>query len=187
MHAVRPQGDDLTELAILDPLVKLDAVAGMAEHQADAHLEVPLDRLFGQRQHFAAARAVNRGRLLHEYVHAFLDGIGEVYPTKRGRCRQHDHVARPQAVDGLLIGVETDKLSLLRHVNLAGGEVLLDLAKPDGQAGGEDVGQGDQLDRTVLHGKRSFDGPAATTARTHDGHLNRVVFGGVDAGNGDSG
>ena len=156
----------------------------MAAHQAHAHLEVLLRRLLGQREHLARGGAVDRDRLLHEDVQALLDGVGEVDPAEGRRRGEDRHVARLQAVHRLLVGVEADELAVLGHVDLV-GELLLQLRVAAVEAVLEDVGHGHQLDRAVLGRQGVGRRAGAAAAAADQGHLDRVVLGGVDGRNGD--
>src|SRR6185437_2995608 len=52
---------------------------------------------------------------------------------------------------------------------------------------GENVGHGDELGRTVLGQQGVLGGAGAATATANQSHLNSVILGGVDVGNGQSG
>src|SRR5262249_45066649 len=47
-----------------------------------------------------------------------LNRILEVHPAKCQRGRKNRHIARPQAVDRVLIALEADELAVVRHVHL---------------------------------------------------------------------
>ena len=119
MHAVAALEDDLPHRAIVHPLGQFLHSPAVPGHQPDAHLEVLLRCGLTQREHALARGPINRHGLLHENVQALLDRVGEVHPAEGRRGREDDNVARLQAVDCLLVGVEPDELSLDRHVELA--------------------------------------------------------------------
>ena len=153
----------------------------MARHQADAHLEVLGRRLLAQLEHPARGRAVGRHRLFHEDVQALLDGVAEMHPAEGQRRGEDGDVARLQAIHRLLVGVETDELAILGHVDLV-GELLLELLVAAAEAVLEDVGHGDQLDRPLLDRQGVGRRAGAAAAAADQGHLDRVVLGGMDGG-----
>ena len=127
-HAVGPQGDDVADLAVLDPLEQFLPAPAVADHQAHADLEILLLGLLGQLEHLPRGRAVHGDRLLHEDVQALLDGVGEMHPAERRRRGEDGHVAGLQAIHGLLVAVEAEEPAFLRHVQPVGGllaEVLV--------------------------------------------------------------
>ena len=78
-------------------------------HEADGHLEVLLLRRLGRLQQAAHAGRVDGERLLHEDVDALLHGVLEVQRAEGGVRGQQHHVAGPEAVDRLLVGVEAEE------------------------------------------------------------------------------
>ena len=64
------------------------------------------------------AARVGREVLLHEHIHALLHGIFQVRRAEGGVRGQHRHVAGPQAVDCLPVGVEPQESPLVGHVDL---------------------------------------------------------------------
>ena len=66
----------------------------------------------------ADGRGVDGERLLHEHVDPLLDRVLEVQRPEGGRRGQHRHVAGREAVDGFLVGVETQEAALRAHVDL---------------------------------------------------------------------
>ena len=118
IHAVGADELDLAHRAVADLLDQRLAGGGMAAHQAGGDLEVLLlRRLAGPENPLDAAR-IGREVLLHEHVDALLHGILEVRRAEGGVRGQHGHVARPQAVDRLAVGVEAQEPPLRRHVDL---------------------------------------------------------------------
>ena len=127
-HAIGPHGDDLADLASLDPLLELLSAAAVADHQPYADLEVFLRRFGGQLQHLPRGGAVNAERLFNEDVDALLDRIAEVDPAE-GRVGGEDrHVAGLQAVHRFAVRVEADELAVLGDVDL-GRELHFQLLK----------------------------------------------------------
>ena len=127
---------------------------------------------------------IDRDRLLHENVDALLDGIAEVDPAKaRGRGK-NGHVARLQAVDRLLVGVQSDELAIVGHVDLM-AQLLLQILVTAREPVLEGIGHGHELDRTVLHRQGVGRGAGAPAAATDQRNLNRVVLRGVDVRDGD--
>src|SRR4051794_10740175 len=101
--AIGPQRDEIANLASLDPVEKLLARLAVTAHQADADLEVFLDRLLTQGQHPARGGAVDSDGLFHEDMEPLLDGVREVDPAKR-RWGGEDHdIARLETIHGLAI------------------------------------------------------------------------------------
>ena len=82
------------------------------------HLEVLLLRRLGRLQHAARAGRIDGERLLHEHVDALWHGVLEVQRAEGGVRGQEHHVAGPEAVDRLLVGVEAEEAALGRHVDL---------------------------------------------------------------------
>ena len=155
------------------------SAAAVPGHQSHAHLEVLRRRLFGQFEHLAGRRTIGRQRLLHEDVQPLLDGVGEMHPAERQRRGEDRDVARLQAVHRLLVGVEADELAILRHVHLV-AELLLDVPIAAVEAILEDIGHGHQLDGTALDRHGVGRCAAAAAAAADQGHLDRVVLGGMD-------
>src|SRR5436190_11426718 len=83
MHPVTAHENNIAEFAILNALVQFLQPPLMARHQSDADFEVLRLCVFGQFQHFAARRAIGGQGLLHEYVQALGDSVGEMDPAKR--------------------------------------------------------------------------------------------------------
>ena len=102
----------------LDPLEQLLAGAAVADHQADADLQVLLLRRFAEFQHPPGGGTVHRHRLLHEDVQALVDGVAELHPAEGGRRREDRDVAGLEAIDRFSVGVEADELAVLRDVHL---------------------------------------------------------------------
>ena len=98
-HPVGPHGNDLTNLSVADPLVKLLAAPAVPDHQTDPNFQVLLHGLFTKLEHPAARWAVHGDRLFHEDIEAFLDGVGEVDPTERRRRGEDRH--RPASNRGI--------------------------------------------------------------------------------------
>ena len=100
--AVRPQQEQVADLAVLDAAVKFFASLAVTAHQPDADFQALLLGLLGQGQHLAGRRPVDADRLFHEGMQALLDRVGEMHPAKRRRRGEDHHVSRLQAVHGLL-------------------------------------------------------------------------------------
>ena len=150
----------------------------MPAHETDADLQVLLDRFVGQLEHPARARAVHGGRFLHEDVDAALDGIREMDPAKGGRRGKDGDVARPQAVDRLLVGIEADEHAVGGHLDLL-GEFLVQMVMAALEFLRKDIGHGDQLDRPVLDRQGVFPGAGAAAAAADQGHLDGITLGGM--------
>ena len=124
------------------------ARVAVAAHQADADLEALLLRLLAQGHHPAGRRPIDGDRLLHEGIDSLLDGVGEVHPAEGRRGGQDHHVARLEAVHGLLVAVEADELAILGHVDLV-AVGLLQLVVAVVEPILEHVGHGHELDRAL--------------------------------------
>ena len=153
--------------------------AAVPRHQSHAHLEVLRRRLFGQFEHLAGRRTIRGHRLLHEDIQPLLNGVGEMHPAEGQRRGEDRDVARLQAVHRLLVGVESDELTVLGHVDPI-AELLLDVAIAAVEAILEGVGHGHQLDGAVLDRHGIAGRAAAAAAAADQGHLDRVVLGGMD-------
>ena len=181
--AIGPQRDDVADLAALDAVEQLLAGLAVPAHQADADLQVLLDRLLGQRQHLPRGRAVDGDRLLHEDVQALLDRVGEVDPAEGRRRGEDDDVAGLQAVHRLLVAVEADELLVFLDQQLvAAAELLVELVVAVLELGVEDVGHGDELDRAARGVQGVGGGAGAAAAAADQGDLDRVALAGVDEG-----
>jgi len=116
VHPVDPQGVHLTDCPIMNPSNHFLPGLGVAPHEAYANLQILSLGGFGSLEPTADGGRVCRKRFLGENVHAFFDGVLEVDRTKGGVSSQQHNITRPQAVDCLFVGVETDKLSFGRNV-----------------------------------------------------------------------
>ena len=154
----------------------------MAAHQSGGDLEVLLLRRLAGPQNLPHAARIGGEALLHEDVHALLDRVVQVRRAEAGVRGQQGHVARPQAVDGLAIGVEAEELPLLGHVDLL-AELLAQRLVRGLQAILEQVGHGDQLDRPAGGRKGVAHRAAAAVAAADDGQPDGVVLAGVDVRN----
>ena len=151
-------------------------------------------RPIGQRQHLPGAGPVDGRGLLHEDVDALVDGVAEVDPAEGAGRGEEDDVARPEAVHGLLVGIEAEEPTVGRDVDL-GGVPAADRAI-DRPAGGvpagrrqrlvahlepvlEHVGHRHELDRAAPGGERIGGGPGAATAAADQRELDRVALSGM--------
>ncbi len=154
------------------------AVAG---HQSHSHFQVLRHRLFAQLEQAAGSGPIGRQRLFHEDVEILADGVAEVDPAEGQRRGEDRHVARFEAVHGLLVAVEADKLPLGGNIDPV-AELLLQVAVAAAEAILEDVGQGHELQALVGRQRVGRRAGAASAAADQD-HLDRVVLPRVDAWN----
>jgi len=113
-------------------------------------------------------------------MHAPLDRIGEVGGSERDRGGEQRDVARAEAVNRLLVGVEADERSILWHIDsvlelLLGQERLL----LDAQPFGKNVSHRHDLEVAARHGEGIDRGPGAAAAAADHGHADLVVAGGM--------
>ena len=118
----------------------------MAAHQPGGDLEVLLLRRFAGPDDPLHAARIGREILLHEHVDALLHRVLQVRRTEAGVRGQHGHVARPQAVDRLAVGVEAQEPPFRRHVDPVAQQVAQRLVRLFEPVRAE-IGHGDQLDR----------------------------------------
>ena len=115
-----------------------------------------------------------------------------MHPAKRHGRRQYHDIARPQAINGLLIGVKAEELSLRRHIDLLGPEAhhpAIGRAVRAWITGGvdqafvaalepvgENIGHRDKFDWAALAGHRvsRSAGPSPPTA--NEGDLDCVIL-----------
>src|ERR1019366_3401708 len=172
----------------------------MPSHESGADLEVLLLRGFARPQDAFDAARVGGEVLFHEHVDALLHGILQMGRAEGGMGSQHRHVARPQTINGVPIGVEAQEPPLRRNVDpvaqrlLQGIVGLVDLLLAD-------IRHGDQLDRTA---RARANGPfraavvsedqsarrhgighcaAAPAAAADQGQMDGVVLRGMNVGN----
>ena len=118
MLAVGVEGDQVSRLAVLQPVEELAAGLAMAAHQPHADLQFLGVGLGGQFDDPLRARAVDRDRLFQKRVDALLDGIREVRRAEADRRGEDRDVAGPEAVDRSLVGVDADEAPLLGHIDM---------------------------------------------------------------------
>ncbi len=178
VHAVGAHRDDVADLAVLDAAQQFVARVAVPAHQADADLEVLLDRLGAELEHLPGGRAVHRDRLLHEDVEALLDGVLEMQPAEGRRRGQDDDVARPEHVHRLLVAVEAEELVVVldRHP-LA--DAVLQRGVAARQLVLEDVGHRHQLEGAVLGGHRVDHRARAAATGADEREPDRVALGAV--------
>ena len=152
----------------------------MPAHEADADLEILLDRLFAEFKHLLRRGAVGRERLLHEDVETLLDGVGEM-GCAEGQRRGQDHdVAGLEAVHRVFVRIEANELAVGGHVHRLGDvAVVLHRFEAGVEPILEGVGHGDELDGAALGIDGVEDGAGAASAAADDGHLDSAGFGGV--------
>jgi hypothetical protein len=127
----------------------------------------------------AEAGAVHGCGLLHEDIEALLNSVVKLGPAERRR-RGHDrHVARLEAVQRFLVGIEADKTPAFGHSG-AIGELLAEILVAGSKPVGKYVGHGDQLDGAALGAQGILGGAGAPAAATDQGHLNGIILAGVD-------
>jgi len=106
IHAIGTDELDLAHGALANLMDQGLARRRMAGHESGGDLEVLLLCGFtGPKDALDTAR-VRRKILLHENVHAFVHRILEVRRAERCVRGQHRHVAWPQAIDRVPIGIE---------------------------------------------------------------------------------
>ena len=119
--------------------------ARVPPHETGPHLEALFLRQVNRFEHSPHARRIDGKRLLHEDVDAFADGVFEVQRAEGGRRGQDHHVAGREAVDGLLVGVESQEAAIGTRVELA-GKLLLEQIVAAFEAVFEQIGHGVELD-----------------------------------------
>ena len=173
------EGDQLPGLPIPQPLQEFLATVAVAAHQSHAHLEVLLRRLRREFDDPLRGRTVDRHRLLHERVHALLDGVGKVRCPKRRRRGEQRDVARPEAIDRLLVPVETDEGPLFGHID-AFLKLLAQRPLHDLGPVAKHVRHRHHLDRCPRDGKRIDRRTTATAAAADQRHADFIRAGGMD-------
>ena len=206
VDAVSPERDDLADSPVVDLLDCFLRGLAVPGHQAAGDFEVLLRGLFTRLEHAMKARRVDGERLFHEDVAAFIHGVFDMHGAESGRGGQQDHVARIERVDGLLVGIHADELPLRGHVDLLGlpvsgsrgffprgvhlvvpyfaagvGEIFREIFQAPFDAIGKDVGHGPQF-RGAVGAQGVQGGAGASSAATHQGDLDGVVFAGIGPG-----
>ena len=180
--AVAVEGEQFPRLAVSQPLQEFGAAVAVTTHQPHAHLEILFGGLGGQFDDPLGRRSVDRHRLLHERVHALLDGVGKMRRAKRRRRGTQRDVAWTKAVDRLLVAVEPDEGPFLGHV-----DPLLELfpQRPLGDVHPvtKHVGHRHHLDRRPWHGERVDRRTSATPAAADQGHTDFIRARGVNVRN----
>ena len=123
-HARGPDQLDVAQLAVADPLDQSLAGHGVAAHEPRGDLQILFVRLLSRAKHALEASRIGRERFLHEDVYAFLHRILQVRRPAICIGGQHGHVPRPQAIDGVSIGVKSDELAIVRDVDLVAKPLL---------------------------------------------------------------
>ena len=113
-------------------------------------------------------------------------GVFQLPGAEAGVTSQHCHVARPQAINRLLVGVEADEPSVLRHVHAVAELVVQRLVRPL-QPVLEEIGHDNELGWAVGGFERVDDRAAAASTATDEREVDGVAPGGVNAGNRDAG
>ena len=113
LHAVGADEHDVAELAVADPLDQLLAVDAVAALQAGGDLEVLLLGLFAGPDQPPQAGRVGRERLLHEDVHALLDGVFELRGAEGGNSWSASPRRPGPGSRWPSVGVEADELPVL--------------------------------------------------------------------------
>ena len=180
--AVAVEGEQFPRLAVSQPLQEFGAAIAVTTHQPHAHLEILFGGLGGQFDDPLSRRSVDRHRLLHERMHALLNGVGKMRRTKRRRRGAQRDVSRTKAVDRLLVAVEPDEGPLVGHVN-AFLELFPQRPLDDVSSIAEHVGHRHHLDRRTRHGERVDRRTTATTAAADQGHADFIRARGVNVRN----
>ena len=183
---VAAKRDQLARFAVAQPLKEFAAAVAVAAHQTDSNLHALLVGLSREVEHAPGARPIDGDWLLHEGVHALFDGIGEHRRPKRRRRREQGDVARPQAVEGLLVGLEADEDPVVGHVDPL-LELLLDRPLHDLGPVGEHIGERHHTRLAPRHGERVDRRPAPTAAAADDRDANLVAAGSMHPGQREAG
>ena len=128
-------------------------------------------------------------RLLHEHVHAFVDGIVEMNSSKAGMGCQHGHITRSETIDRHAVSIESDELPLGGDVDLVTEAIGQGFVRRL-QAIFQNIGHGYQLDgaaQDLARPESIAHSPRSTAPATDQCQSDRVVFGSVHLGNGHTG
>ena len=155
----------------------------MPAHEAHAHLEVLLLGHLVDLKDLLGAIAIGGHGFFHEHIHASLHGIFVEHPAKGRRRGEDGHIALVEIADGFLVGLKANVGALGQTVfaGLAEIHLLLMLFGKAVEAALEfilkNIRGSHELGRAVSgrNGKRVIGGARATAARTHEGHLHRIV------------
>ena len=101
---------------------------------------------------------------------------------RRGRGKDHD-IAWAQRIDRLFVPIEAQEFPFRWHIHLI-LELCTQAAVADILSILENVGHGDQFDRSVLDLQRLFRSSCAATAAPDQRDLNGVAFGRMNLGHG---
>src|SRR6266404_3808319 len=113
MHPIAAQQNEIPNFAVLNALMQFLHRPAVSRHQPHSDFKVLGRRRLGQLEHSAGAWAIDGERLLHENIEVLLNGISEMDPAERWRSGENRNVARFEAIEGLLVSIEADKLMIL--------------------------------------------------------------------------
>ena len=102
-------------------------------------------------------------------------------PAKAGRRGEDRDIAGCEAVNGLLVAIESDKLAIFGHVHPV-GVLSLQAGKAVGEPFRKHVGHSDEFRRPAFGGQRVGGRARAASAAPHQCNANRVVLGRVHGG-----
>ena len=178
-HSVSSQHVQFAQFPILDPLEQFATSFAVAAHQADADLQVLLDRLFVQGQHLASTGPVDSRGLFHENVQAAIDRVLEMDPAKRDGSRQDDDVTFLERIHGRLVGVEPDEFAFFGNVDQF-FEFPFQRIKASLQFFRENIGHGGQFDWAEFGRQSVFGSSSTTSAGSDQSDLDRIGFAGIN-------
>lgn len=117
-HAVGAKQSEIANLAIFDAIDKFLANTAMPAHQTDSHLQIMSFRFGGELEHSPGGGAIDGDWLFHEDIEAFFNCIGKVDPAKSRWGGEDDHITWTKTIHRPPVGIEADKFSFLRDVQL---------------------------------------------------------------------
>ena len=195
MHAVAAHEHHITHGAFLNFIGHRTARTAVTAHEAYAHFQVFLLGHLVDLKDLLGAIAVGGHRFFHEHIHASLHGVFIEHPTERRRCGEDGYIAFVEIADGFLVGLKADVGTLGQPVlsSLAEIDLLLMLFGKAVEAALEfilkNICGGHELGGAVSgrNGQRVIGGTRTAAARTHEGHLHRIVDSRVHMRNGHAG
>ena len=111
---VTTHGHNVTDGSVVETFHGFEIAKLMMALQPHTHLEVFLFRFLGGGQETADTGRVSGHRLFSEHIFALADRLLELHRTESRRRGEDDDIGHG---DGLLVGVESDKLVLFFHLH----------------------------------------------------------------------
>jgi len=111
---VNAHGDNVADCTIVKPFDGVEIIGLMTPLQSDADFQILFLRFLGGGKDTANSWGISGHRFFHEYMLTLFNRLLEMDRTKTRRCGQDHQISQS---DGLFIGIETDKLVIVRNLD----------------------------------------------------------------------